>query len=338
MESRIVPAAGWTFVQVAARPVPRRPTIRGLWALTILGVGGLQAMLLLSRSRPDVVVATGGYAAAPVGAAAALLRIPLILQEQNLRPGATNRLLSRWARVVSVPHDAAMAAFPGKAVLTGVPIRKSALAGDRTSALSRLGLFAGRRTLLVLGGSQGAQSLNTAVVEMLSMLSATTPIQVLHQTGPAHVSFVRERLDLLDAQRRAAVHYVIAPYLDPIGDAYAVADLVLSRAGAATLAEITANGRPAILVPYPHAAGGHQAPNAAVLDAAGAAVVIGDQDLSGSRLASLVGQLFDSPARLSTMATASRALGRPHAAQAVGELVFQAAATPHREVARDRSH
>lgn len=338
LESRLVPAAGWPFTPVAARSVPRRPTIRGLWALTVLGVGGIQALMLLRRSHPDVVVATGGYAAAPVGAAAGLLRIPLILQEQNLHPGVTNRLLGRWARAVSVPHESASAAFPGKALVTGVPIRTSALTGDRATARARFGLAAERFTLLVLGGSQGAHSLNRAVVDMLSLLPTTMRIQVLHQTGPAHISAVRERLAQLEASGRSAVPYVVSPYFDPIGDAYAAADIVLSRAGAATLAEITANGRPAMLVPYPYAAEGHQAPNAAVLEGAGAAVVVADRELDGRRLATLIAELIGNPARLVAMATASRTLGRPQAARSVAELVVQTAAAHQVEVARERAH
>ncbi len=335
MERQVVPAAGWAFASLAARPLTRGLNLRNLWALTVLGVGGVQALVLLGRFRPHVVVATGGYAAAPVGSAAAVLRIPLIVQEQNLIPGTTNRMLGRWARQVSISHESVAHYFPGKAVVTGVPIRKSARAGDRAHALARFGLLPGRPTLLVLGGSQGANALNAAVVKMLPHLSAAQPIQVLHQTGKDHVGWVQEQLAQLAPRKGAASPYVVVPYIEAMGPAYACADLVLCRAGATTLAELTANGCPAILVPYPYAASGHQEPNAMRLEASGAALVMREADLTDVRLATTVGRLLADPARLRAMAAASRTLGRPDAAGAVAALVVEGAAALRREVARD---
>ncbi len=326
LERRLVPEAGWPFARVAARQVPRGLNLRTPWALTVLGVGGVQALYLLSRFRPHVVVATGGYAAAPVGGAAAMLRIPVVIQEQNLVPGTTNRVLGRWARRVSVPHAMVSRYFPGKAVVTGVPVRKGALGGDRLRGARRFGLAPGDPTLLVLGGSQGAQSLNAAVLDMLPQLRDGPTLQIVHQTGTAHEAWVRAQLTHREKSLPAGLRYVVVPYIEAMGDAYACADLVLCRAGFGTLSELTANGRPAIIVPYPFAAGGHQEPNARLLERAGAAHVLLDRDLSGAQLAQVITRLVGDPLHLRAMAEASRALGCPDAAGRVAELVLESAA------------
>lgn len=327
LEQRIVPQAGWPFRGVAARPLPRRWTLQAPWALAVTAFGTLQALAVLRGFGPQVVVAAGGYAAAPVGTAAVLLRIPLVVQEQNVYPGATNRILSRWARAVSVAHEAAASHFPGKAVVTGVPVRKGALHGDRLQGLRSFGLKEGSLTLLVLGGSQGARRLNAAVVEMASLFKDDAQVQLLHQTGKNNEEWVRQQI----ARARASVlRHVVTSFIDPVADAYACADLVICRAGAATLAEVTANGRPAMIVPYPFAAEGHQETNARVLEAAGAAVVVSDRDLTGRRLAEVIHTLRADTSRLQGMAHASRALGRPDAASAVAELVVAAASRGRR--------
>lgn len=329
LEQDIVPQAGWPFRHVAARPFPRRLTIRAPWSLLVTAAGALQSLALLRQYRPRVVLATGGYAAAPVGSAAAMLGIPLVVQEQNLFPGATNRLLARWAHTVSVPHETVVAHFPGKAVVTGVPVRRAALGGDRRRGLIRFGLPEGPLTVLALGGSQGAQSLNSAVVEMAALLGGGQ-VQIVHQTGKDHIEWVRRKID----EARVSLRYVAVSYIDEIADAYACADLMLCRAGAGTLAELTANGCVAILVPYPFAAEGHQEANARLLEAAGAAAVVLDRDLSGRRLADEVSALSTDRPRLAAMASASRRLGRPEAARSVAELVMAAAGA---KVRRDRS-
>lgn len=319
LERRIVPQEDLRFVRVLSSAWPRRPSLRSLWAAGLLGAGTVQAAALLLRFKPSAVVATGGYAAVPAGVAAGLLRIPLIVQEQNAIPGATNRLLARWARAVSVPHVTVEQAFPGNAIATGVPVRERALAGDRAGGRQRFGLAESPLTVLVLGGSLGAASLNDAVVEMAGLLPAEARVQLLHQTGKDLDGRVVERIGSSPLRR-----YVVMPYIEDIGDAYACADVVICRAGAGTLAEVTARGLPAIAVPYPFAVAGEQEANARVLEAAGAAVVILHRELSGRRLLQILLSLRD-PARRQAMAEASRRLGRPRAADDVAGLVLQAA-------------
>lgn len=322
LDARVVPSEGWPFRAIAGRGLPRRPSPGAVVALAANARGFAQAFRLLWRHRPDVVVATGGYVCAPVGAAAAVLGIPLVLQEQNIRPGLTNRLLARWAQWVSVPHaDAARGLRARRVELTGVPLRRRALEGDRSRALARWDLEPGRLTLLVLGGSQGAHSLNKATARLVDLLMYEERLQILHQTGAADLAWVREAIGHREHVGPPAVRHVARAFLDPIGDAYACADLVLCRAGASTLAEVTAWGLPAVVVPYPYA-GGHQEDNAAILVRAGAALRVADADLTGARLAELVGTLLADSARRAAMAQASRALGHPEAAERVAGLVL----------------
>ncbi len=323
LEARVVPQEGWPFRAIAGRALPRRPSVSAIIALASVALGGLQALALLLRWRPRVVVATGGYVCAPVGAAAGVLRIPLVLQEQNLRAGLANRALARWAEWVSVPHpDAAAGVRARRVEVTGVPVRSRALSGDRAHGQRRWKLDAGRLTMLVLGGSQGAHSLNKAVCRLADLLMYEQRLQILHQTGTEDLAWVRDMIGHREHVGPPVVGHIAAGFLDPVGDAYACADLVLCRAGASTLAEITAWGLPAIVVPYPHAAGGHQDENAALLVRAGAAIRIADADLEGVALTDTVQALLDDPARRSSMARASRALGRPDAADAVARLVL----------------
>jgi UDP-N-acetylglucosamine--N-acetylmuramyl-(pentapeptide) pyrophosphoryl-undecaprenol N-acetylglucosamine transferase len=323
LEAYVVPQAGWPFRAIAGRGLPRPASIATIVALGATALGGAQALALLWRWRPDVVVATGGYVCAPVGAAAIALGVPLVLQEQNVRAGLANRVLARWARWVSLPYPEAAASLPARAAAaTGVPVREAALRGDRARAYARWGLEAGRLTVLVLGGSQGARSLNAAVCRLADLLMYDARIQLLHQTGAADLETVRRAIGHREHVGPPAVRQVAAAFLDPIGDAYACADLVVCRAGASTLAEVTAWGLPAVLVPYPHAATAHQDENAAVLARAGAALVVPDRALAGTALLEAVGRLLDDPARRAAMAAASRALGRPDAADAVAGRVL----------------
>lgn len=321
LEREIISKAGWSYRSVTARAWPRRLSWQLPWAALLTAQGTLQAITLVRRWNAQVVVATGGYAAAPVGAAARVLRIPLVVQEQNLYPGTANRILARWATAISVPDERLASYFRQHVAVTGVPVRASTLRGDRTRGRRRFGLDDRTLTIVVLGGSQGAARLNMSAVEMATQLDGRAEVQILHQTGKEH----EERVKALLAARPIALRYVVVPYIEEMGDAYACADLVICRAGAGTLAEVTANGLPAIAVPYPYAAEGHQEANARVLESAGAVLVVLDREVSGPRLAEMVRTLSADVTRRRAMADASRRLGRPQAAHQVAELVLAAA-------------
>lgn len=325
-EARAVPDEGWAFTSITAVRRPQRFGLQTAWSTAAMGIGTAQALGLLARWRPDAVVATGGYVCLPVGTAAVMLGRPLVLQEQNVIPGRATRLLARWARCVSVPNPEAAQRLPGRRTeVTGVPIRGRALAGDRRRGQDRWGLAADRFTILVIGGSQGALSLNRGICRMVDLVMYDQRLQVLHHTGTEHLHWVRQAIGHREHVGPPAVLHIAAPFLDPIGDAYACADLVVCRAGASTLAELTAWGLPAILVPYPHAADDHQVENTATLVGSGAALRVGDADLDGPALVEAVQMLASDPARREAMGRASRAVGRPEAADVVAGIVLSAA-------------
>ena len=348
LESRIVPRAGLPFATVSARGLMRkgpREVVAGVLALTR---GFLQADRILARFRPQVVVGTGGYVAAPVALAAVRRRIPVLIQEQNAVPGATNRLLARWADAVCVPFAEAARFFPPRArvVVTGNPVRPEILQARRHEARARLGIAAGARVVLVTGGSRGADRINRAALELAAALAATERAVLLWACGeryhPEMAARLRQRLRGAGAgPARAGAGAAgtpggpgvtgsaepggrirLFPYIDDMPAAYAAADLYVGRAGATTLAEITARGLPAVLIPSPHVAHHEQDHNARVLEQAGAALVIPDAELTGERLAGVVADLLAAPARLEAMAAASRRLGRPDALDAIVDRVL----------------
>jgi UDP-N-acetylglucosamine--N-acetylmuramyl-(pentapeptide) pyrophosphoryl-undecaprenol N-acetylglucosamine transferase len=256
------------------------------------------------------VVGVGGYASVAVVLAAWLRRMPTLLLEQNVVPGAANRLLGRLARRVCVGFAESTPFFPaGRAVHTGNPLRAGVLAAASQPRAART-----RVGLLVFGGSQGARHLNQATLDALRLLGPTAAtLAITHQTGATDVEEVRAGYASL------GLDACVAPFIEDMGAAYAAADLVIARAGAMTCAEVTAIGLPAVLVPYPHAADDHQRRNAEVLVGAGAAELILDPELTGERLAACVERLVADPARRGAMAAQARGLGRPDAAERVAE-------------------
>ena len=326
-EGRIVPEHGLPIRYVAAaRLVGASPAARVRGAAAV-PVGVLQATWHLARLRPAVVLGVGGYASAAAGVAAWLLRVPLVLQEQNALPGRTNRKLGRFARQIAVAFEEARPFFPdGRTVLTGNPVR-AAIGGLRPVCLDA----AAPRGVLVVGGSQGARFLNENVPALLARIArAGRTLRIRHQTGEADFEATRARYaDVgLDAE--------VAPFIADMRSAYDDADFVIGRAGATTVAELKAAGRPALLVPFPFAADDHQAKNAEAMVAAGAARMVRQEAWAEAPLADEVGALLE-PARLRDMAGRAAALACPRAARQVAEIVLSvgglALAAEHEEAA-----
>ncbi|MBV9233778.1 MAG: undecaprenyldiphospho-muramoylpentapeptide beta-N-acetylglucosaminyltransferase [Candidatus Eremiobacteraeota bacterium] len=273
LERSIVPNAGYPLYTIAAHHLPRRPTPELLKTALANLWGTLQSLRVLARLRPDIIVATGGYVCFPVAVAARVRRLferkgpPVVLLEPNAAPGLTNRLLAPF--VDETWHE-----VPIRASLHHLP--------PRELAARRLGLDASLRCVLVLGGSQGARTINDAVVEIARTNAIPEGWQVLHVTGQRDYARVAARLQ---APGRSAQRYAVHDYLNDMADAYACADLVVTRAGASTLGELRFLGKPAILVPYPFSAEGHQTANAQRLQRAGAALVLEDAALSAGDLA-----------------------------------------------------
>jgi len=319
LEARLAPEAGLAFEALPCAPVARRP---GLEMARDLGAnlrGARAAVRLLRRFQPDAVLGTGGFAGVGVMAAALWLRLPLVILEPNAVPGRANRLLGRWAARIAIGFEPVAGAFPrARARVTGVPIRRGMAEGNAAAARQRYELDAGRPTLLVLGGSGGARSLNQALLAALPQLLPLN-VQILHQTGPRLWEESREQLG------EAPPGYHPTPYIEAMADALAAADLLLCRGGASTLAEATAAGKPALIVPYPFAATDEQTRNAEVLVAAGAGELLPDRHLTADRLAAAVARWLSDADRLRQAAEASRSLGRPQAAAAVADLLREAA-------------
>lgn len=276
LEARIVPGAGYALHTIASRALTRRLSFDLVATAWANAAGTLQSLALLLRDRPDAVVATGGYVCFPAVLAARALcwarvhRAAIALLEPNAKPGLTNRMLAPLVDEVWGAFGDADSRFAGKYVRTGVPVRASLRAlPSRDAAIASLGLDSARKTLLAMGGSQGARSVNDAAIAIARSLPPGW--QLLLVTGEGDFERVRTAMP---AGRAAVVEYLA----DPAG-AYAAADLVLARAGASTLAELAAVGKPAILVPYPFAADDHQTTNARRFAESGAAVVVADGEL-----------------------------------------------------------
>jgi len=308
-ERELVPEAGYPLEVLDVAGLDRRNPLKAARAALKSVAAVFRSIAILRRLRPDVVMGGGGYVAGPVGLAAVLLRVPLVLTEADSHLGLTNRLLARFARRVCL-------AFPiregARYLVTGRPV--PAPFTDRAAAREQFGLGEEDTCVLVFGGSLGARSLNLASAQGLR----DAPFRVLHASG------VRDH-DELRGMVEGATGYDLRPYISPFGPALAASDLVVARAGG-SIFEITAHGRPAILVPYPHATADHQTANARWMADAGAAVIVPDADLTPERLAHEVADLLHDRSRLAAMAAASAALARPDAAQDVARAVREAAA------------
>jgi UDP-N-acetylglucosamine--N-acetylmuramyl-(pentapeptide) pyrophosphoryl-undecaprenol N-acetylglucosamine transferase len=311
-ESELVPAAGFPLHTISVEGLSRSSPMRAMRALALAAVALPRARALLKGLGTDAVMGGGGYVAGPVALAALTLRVPIVLTEADSRLGLTNRMLAPFARRVCL-------AFPlaGRTAeryrVTGRPVPEAL--SERNAARERLGIAPEARCVLVFGGSLGARSINLAALEAFT----GAPFHVLHVTGS------RDHREL--SARELGNGYDLREYLAPadFDDALAAADLAVARSGGSVF-EIAAHGLPAILVPYPHAAGDHQSANARWMAQAGAALVIGDGELSAGRLRSETVALLADPARLAAMASASLSLARPLAARDVaGELLAAAA-------------
>ncbi|HEX2178782.1 MAG TPA: undecaprenyldiphospho-muramoylpentapeptide beta-N-acetylglucosaminyltransferase [Actinomycetota bacterium] len=326
-EARIVPASGYEFrmVKVIGRG-PGKLTARNLKAVSLLGAATLKALAILRGFRPDVVVGTGGYVSLPAAGAARLLRVPLVLHEQNSVPGMANRVARRVATSVGVSFPGTEKHFGAGAVLVGNPVR-SALQNFDREALRPAGLaefqLAGHRpTLLVFGGSQGARSINEAVIGAYDSWRGSE-LQILHLAGPKNAAGVSEAVDRMRAEDDSLVYRVVG-YTDAMELAYACSDLALCRSGASTVAELAAVGLPAILVPLPISLDDDQRRNAEAVVEAGGARMILDKDLKPQVVVEVVEELIRHPDRLESMAAGVRSLARPDAAERFAELVLAA--------------
>jgi UDP-N-acetylglucosamine--N-acetylmuramyl-(pentapeptide) pyrophosphoryl-undecaprenol N-acetylglucosamine transferase len=310
LETTVVPKEGFELITIAARGVMGKGVGGALHGLALVPLGVAQCLAVCRKRRPDLAIGVGGYTSPPLILAAFLLGIKRVILEPNVHPGVANRALAPIADLVFVSFADTTASFGLRRTrVVGTPIRREFLEGIVPG-----GEGGGARglTVLVLGGSQGARSINRAMIAALPTLAAAHPgLRVIHQTGE------RDHEEVAVAYRNARLDAEVMPFLYDMPRALRQADLIVSRSGATTVAEITACGKPAILIPFPHAVHGHQERNARVLERAGAAQVVVDARLSGEVLAGAISALLARPDRLSAMGRCSKTLGQADAAERI---------------------
>ena len=317
LEATLVPKEGFELDVIRSAGLKGRSIVATLRGLALVPVSFADAWALLSRRRPDAVVGLGGYSSGPVVMTAALRGIPTMLLEQNSVPGLTNRRLARVVRAAALTYDDVNNYFGRKAFVTGNPVRPEFFTQIINSQLSTsLG-----PKVLVLGGSQGSHALNVACVAASPELVRRHPgLEVVHQTGQSDLAAVRE------GYGRAGVRARAESFLDGVAGEMTGADLVICRAGATTLAELAAVGRPAVLVPLPSAADDHQRKNAQMFVNAGAAVMIEEKDVNAATLAGVVADLLKDSDRRARMGAAMKMLARPEAAARIVDRLVELAA------------
>lgn len=320
LEAEVVPRAGIPFegIDVAGlRGMAPQQLARNL---ALLVRGTRQAYRIIGRFRPDVIFVTGGYVSAPVVLAGRARRVPIVIYLPDIVPGLAIRSLARLATHVAVSFEQSCQYLPrDKVVVTGYPVRAALFSASQARARQNLGLDPDVETVLVFGGSRGARRINQAVAAALEALLSLA--QLIHITGQLDIAEMEQRREALPATLTSRYH-LFAYLHEEMIDALVAADLVVSRAGAATLGEFPAAGVAAVLVPYPYA-GAHQADNAALLAEAGGAIVIPDAELTGQRLLDTVRGILTDEDRLATMRANMGRLAQPDAAGRIAELLLK---------------
>lgn len=308
LEARILPRMGYRLETIEVAGLKGK----GLWKV-LAGLKRIPGSIIKSRGiikefKPQVVLGVGGYASGPTVLAAHLMGIPTAIAEQNASPGMANAILGRFANRIFVSFEETKVWFPIRRVIhTGNPVRTGFLEEVEERSTEEKPF-----TLLIFGGSQGASGVNRAVAAALPYLEDLKgSMRIIHQTGSADLEWVKEEY----AKRRMDVE--VQPFIDDMARVFRIADLLVCRAGATTIAEITAMGKAAILIPYPHAAGDHQVLNAKALVKRGAAEMIEERDLTGESLAMHIRDLYHDPERLKSVAENSKKMGKPDASRVI---------------------
>lgn len=311
IEARVVPKEGFDLDLIRSAGLKGGSVVARARGASLLVPGFADGWRILSRRRPDVVLGVGGYSSGPVVLAAALRGMATMILEQNAVPGLTNRLLARWVRVAAVTYPATLTFFRGRGVVTGNPVRREFIVEAGAPEPT------GAPKVLVLGGSLGARAINAAMRDAAPQLASRLPgLSLVHQTGERDLAGVR------DAYARAGLEARVEAFLDPVAPEMRSSHLVVCRAGATTLAELAASGRPAILIPWPGAADDHQRQNAQVLADAGGAVLLDERETTPAALADRILELLNDAARRNDMSRAMRRMAMPDAAARIVDRVF----------------
>lgn len=342
LEATLIPQHGFQFLPITVEGFPRSLTWRWLPVIIKVCNGLLQSLKYLKQLKPDVVIGTGGYVSGPVLFAAWLLDIPIAIQEQNVSPGLTNSILARWAIAAYLALPQQSQRFPEHIVqVTGNPIRPGITEYPREEKTYRkYKLNPHRKTVFVMGGSQGSQAVNEAMINaspliakftqriipeseckdaMTNNSSTAIPIQIIHQTGKANVE------DVKASYTENCISHHVQQYFDNVEEIYSIADIMICRAGGMTISEITACGIPAIFIPLPAAVGNNQVDNAQSVANAGAAIVLQQELLTPETLADNLFHIFTNNDTYQQMKSASKNLGHPMASQTIAESIYRLA-------------
>ena len=321
LECEIVPRYGYPIEFIEVAGFQRKLSLDTIKSAFKLLAGLIDALKLIRKIKPDLVVGTGGYVCGPVLFLAALQGIPTCIQEQNAMPGVTNKILAHFVKKVFLGYQEAGKYFGGNSdkIFTGNPIRKEILEVSRATAIEKFKLDPAKKTILVSGGSRGARSINDAMALVETSLAGRSDVQVIHITGETgYEKFIGQ----VEKKVLMSDNIKVFRYMHDMPLALAAADLAVFRSGAIGLAELMARGIPSILVPYPYATANHQEHNARAVEGAGGAVVILDKELTGEILLNQIESLLADESKLQKMKDAAKALGRPEAAEDIARKVL----------------
>lgn len=320
MEWKAVPQAGYEILNVWISGFHRRLTLKNLLFPVKLITALVQSFKIIRSFKPQVVVSCGGYVAGPVGWVAGKKGIPVVIQEQNGFPGITNRLLSKFAVKIFTAFKEAEKFLPAnKIVVTGNPTRKTLTAIDKKVGLKSFGFDSSKPVLLIMGGSGGAKSINVAVKENLDMLHNEAGLQIIWQCGSRYFDALSTQVDL-----EKYPNLRLTAFIYSMPEAYAAADLVISRAGASSCSEFMLTGMPSVLIPSPNVAGDHQTENAKAMTNAGASELLKDEDAINA-LPELVERLITDQEKLKKMNSAALKLAKPDAAKVIAKEILELA-------------
>ncbi len=322
IETRIVPARGIAMETIWIAGLARSLSPKNLMFPVKLLVSLGQSWRIVRRFRPHAAVGTGGYVSGPILYAAAKMGVPVLIFDADAHPGITSRLLARYARRICLGFAAARHFFTGdedKLHFTGNPVRSGLIRNDRDALLRKFGFSSQRLTLLVFGGSQGARAINQAMALLAPELLEDAPLQILWQCGRGEFERLRNSLSLPEDRVK------LLPYIEEMSEAYTVADIILCRAGATTLAELAIVAKPTILVPYPFAAGNHQVHNARAMMEAGAALMVEQGEGWERKLAGALQKLITDENLRQQQSAAWQTLAKPDAAREIAQLVLELA-------------
>lgn len=319
LEKKILSAYQFDLKFISVRGLQRKISWKAILAFLYFPWSLIQSFFLIFFYKPQVVVLTGGYVSLPVALVARLLKIPTVLHEQNVLPGLTNRIISCFVNRIALSWQESQPYFrqKNKLLVTGNPLRVQFLETSRKAGLTKLSLKDGIKTILVLGGSQGAKKLNETVYSLILKLQGNLSFQIVHICGERDYPSLKSNTAELSEK-----YYKLISYMPDIWNAYACADLAVSRAGALALSELLCCKVPAILIPFPFSAEGHQDLNAKVLERAGAAIVMSNDELSADTLLSIISKLLADEEKLNSMKAAAAKLAKRQAAETITEIIY----------------